>query len=103
MSLGTTLAQELQASLGKIDHLTLVVLFWLVRFGFDLLVRNLANHLNDIVGLANQANQFLIFRLQKLKQCPDGDMLERGVTAAKEPAQVTMNSTIRLSPCLDEN
>lgn len=61
------------------------------------------NHFHDIVGFPNQANQFLVLRLQKLKQSPDGNVLERGITAAKEPAKIPVDSTIGLGPCLYEN
>lgn len=66
MSLGPALAQELKASLGEVDYLTLVVLLRLIFVILDLLVRDLPDHLHNIFGLADQANQLLVFGLEEL-------------------------------------
>lgn len=49
MGFRTALSQKLQAPLGKVDDLTLVVLLRLVLLGLNLLVGDLLDHVDNIV------------------------------------------------------
>lgn len=49
MGFGAALSQKLQAPLGKVDDFTLVVLLRLVLLGFNLLIGDLLDHVDNIV------------------------------------------------------
>lgn len=49
MGFGTALSQKLKTPLGKIDDLAFIVLLRLILVGLDLLVRDLFDHVNNVV------------------------------------------------------
>lgn len=49
MGFGTALSQKLQTPLGKIDDLAFIVLLRLILVSLDLLVRDLFDHVNNVV------------------------------------------------------
>lgn len=49
MGFGTALSQKLQAPLGKVDNLTLIVFLGLVLLGLNLLVRDLLDHVDNVI------------------------------------------------------
>lgn len=102
VTLCPALSQQLQTTLGQIDHLALVVVLELV-VRFDLAVRNLLDHLHDVIGLTDETDEFLVFRLEQLEQCPDGYVLEGRVAAIEEPAQVAVDAIAGLRPISDED
>lgn len=46
---GTALSQKLQAPLSKVDNLALIVFLGLVLLGLNLLVRDLLDHVDNVV------------------------------------------------------
>lgn len=103
VSLGHALSEKLQAALCQVDNLALIVVIAELVIGLDLAVRNLLDHFDDVVGLANESYQSLVLRLEQLQQCPDCDVLERSVAAGKEPAQVPVDAAVGFRPVLDED
>lgn len=102
MTLCRTLSQQLQATLSKVDNLSLVVILnFILRL--HLPVGNLLDHFDDIVRLANKANELLVLRLEKLKQGPNRNVLERSVTTRKEPAKVAVDAVAGLQPVLNKD
>lgn len=66
MALRRTLSQQLQAALGKVNNLPLVVILdFILRL--HLSVGNLLDHLDNVIRLANEANELLVLRLEQLK------------------------------------
>jgi hypothetical protein len=63
---GHALSQKLEATLRQVDHFALVIVLSEVVFGFDLAVCNLLDHLNNLVGLADQSDQGLVFGFEEL-------------------------------------
>lgn len=102
MGLGPSLAQQLQTPLRQVDHLALVVVLELV-VRLDLAVGDLLDHLDHGVRLADEADEFLVFRLEQLQKGPDGDVLEGRVAAVEEPAEVAVDALARLVPVSDED
>lgn len=97
------LAQQFQASLGKVDNLAFIVVINSVGLRFDLSLGNLLDHVDNFVRLSDLANQRLVLGLEKLEECPYGDVLERGVSAGQESTEVTVNAAVGFCPVLDED
>jgi hypothetical protein len=102
MFLRRPLPQQFQAPLREVDHFALVVVFGLI-IRLERAVGDLLHHADNIVRLADEPDQLLILRLEQLEQRPDGYMLERGVSAAEEPAEVAVDAITGLGPVLDED
>jgi len=97
VTLSPALSQELQTTPGQLDHLTLVLVVLSV-LRFDLAVRDLLDHLHDVIGLTDETDELLVFRLEQLEKRPDGDVLEGRVTAVEEPAEVAVDAVAWLGP-----
>lgn len=96
------LAQKLQASAGKSDNFALAIfIVFVVRL--DVAVRNLGDHLNDLVRLANAFDQSFVLGLKKLQQCPDSNVLECRISAGEEASDVAVDTAGRFRPVLDED
>lgn len=96
-----TLAKELERPLSKLYNFSFPVFFtFIIRF--DLLVCNHLNHLHYFLGLSYEVNKLLILGFQQLKEGPDCNVLEGSISTGQEAFQVSMNTTIRLCPVLDE-
>lgn len=59
--------------------------------------------MDDLVGLANQLDQTVVFRFKKLQQSPDSNMLEGRVATGQKSSEITMNASRRFCPVLDED
>lgn len=46
---GTALSQKLQAPLSEVDNLALIIFLGLVLLGLDLLVRDLLDHVDNVI------------------------------------------------------
>jgi hypothetical protein len=66
-------------------------------------VRDLLDHLHDVIGLTDETDELLVFRFEQLEQRPDGNVLESRVTAVEEPAEVSVNAVTWLGPISDED
>lgn len=99
MRLGHALSKELQTALGQVDDFALVLILEFVA-GLDLTVCNVSNVLDDILGLTDEPNQSLVLRFEQLEQSPDSNVLESRVAGLKEPAEISVNSALRLRPVL---
>ena len=77
------LSKQLKGSLSKLDHLALSVFFTFV-IGLDLFVCNGLNHLHYLFRLPNQVYELLVLRFQELKERPDGNVLEGGISACEK-------------------
>jgi hypothetical protein len=97
MALSPALAKQLKAPLGKVDNFSLVIVLGLV-IRLDLTICDRFDHLNYVVRFADEADQLLILGLEELQERPDSNMLERGVAAVEESAQVPVDAVARLSP-----
>jgi hypothetical protein len=100
-SLGV-LVQELEALARENDNLALAVFVVLV-VRLDVALRNLRDHVDNLFRLRDALGQACIFRLEQLQQCPDGNVLERGVSAGEEAAEVAVDTARRLGPVLDKD
>ncbi len=78
------LSQQLQRTLSQLHHLALAILLVIIVVGLNRLVGNCFDHLNDFFRLADKVDQLLILRLEKLEQCPDGDVLESCISTCEE-------------------
>jgi hypothetical protein len=58
---------------------------------------------DNLFRLRDALGQARIFRLQQLQQRPDGNVLERGVSAGEEAAEVAVDTARGLSPVLDKD
>lgn len=101
MSLRHALTEQLKAPLRKRDDLALVLVELAVRLGHAL--RDARYQAADVVRLANEPDEALVLGLDELQQGPDGDVLERGVPALEEAAEVAVDSPTRLGPVLGED
>lgn len=66
-------------------------------------VGDLLGHLDDVIGLTDETDKFLVFRLEELEKCPDSNVLEGWVAAVEEPAQVAVDAFAWLCPVPDED
>lgn len=96
---GHALAQKLQALLRQVDHLALVLLS-VFGLGFDISARNSTDVLDNVLGLANEPNQGLVLRLEKLQQGPHGNVLERRVSGLQESAEISVHAAVGFLPVL---
>jgi hypothetical protein len=103
MGLGHALAKQLQASLSQINNFALFFIVAILGLGFNLPVRNCSDVLNDVIGLADMANQSLVLGLKQLQQSPDSNVLESGIARLQKSAEVSVYSSIRLVPILNED
>jgi hypothetical protein len=78
-----------------------IFLAFVVRL--NLRIRDLFDHLNNVFRFSNETDELLIFRFQKLKQRPNGYMLESGITTRKEAAEISVNASVGLGPVLNED
>lgn len=102
VGLGISLAEKLQAPLCKADHFALIiVLHFVVRL--YLAVRNLPDHIHNVVRLSNQPNKLLVFGFEELEQGPNRNVLESGVAAGEESAQVAVDAIAWLVPVMNED
>jgi hypothetical protein len=96
------LAQKLKTSAGECHNFALTILVvFVVRL--DVAVRDLGDHLDDLVRFADELDQSVVFGLEELEQCPDSDVLEGGVSAGEEAADVTVDAARGFCPILDED
>ena len=98
----STLTQKFETTLSEAHDFAFVLLLEL-GLSLDLTVRNVPDIFNNILGLANQADERLVFGLEKLQQGPNGNVLEGGVTRLQEAAEVSVNALVGLVPVLYEN
>jgi hypothetical protein len=102
VAFGSALSEEFQAALGKTDNFSLIVIVRPVT-RLDLAVCNQPDHVHDIVGLADEADQLLVLRLEQLKQGPDGNVLESWIAARQVSAQVSVDAVAWLRPMADKD
>lgn len=102
VALRRTLPQQLQTPLGQAHHLSLIVVFGLV-VRLHLAVGDLLDHLDNVIRLPDKPDELLVLRLEQLKQGPDRNVLESGIAAGKEPAEVAVDAVTRLHPVLNKD
>lgn len=98
--------EQLQAALREGDDLALAVFGFLV-VGFDgaldALVGDDLDHLDNLLRLGDQGDQFLVAGFEELEEGPRCNVLEGWVTAVEEPAEVAVDAAFRLGPVLNED
>ena len=97
-----SLAQQLERPLSKLHHLALSI-FLVFIVGFNRFVGNGFDHLHNLLRLADQVDELLVLGLQKLKESPDGDMLEGRVATRQEALKITVNAAVWLIPVLNKD
>src|SRR5690554_5991283 len=95
------LPEQLETSLSKCDDLALVLVKLAVGLGDTL--SDAQYQAADDVRLPDESDEVLVLRLDQLQQRPDGNMLERGVSALQEAAEVPVDAFARLCPVLRED
>lgn len=95
------LTQELETSLSQVNDLAFVLLLSL-GIG-NLAVRDAANVLDDVVGLADLADQGLVFGFKQLQKRPHGNVLEGGVSRLEEATEVPVDAAVGLVPVLNKD
>jgi len=58
---------------------------------------------DNILGVGNTVNEFLVAGFEELQECPDGDVLEGRVAACDEAVEVAVDAAVGLAPVLDED
>lgn len=89
--------KKFEASSCQRNYLALTIfLIFLVRL--DVLVGDRLDHMHDVIGLGNIADQSLIFGLQQLKEGPDSNVLEGRISAGEESLEIAVDTSIGIRP-----